>query len=114
MPEDTTNQKLEREVAEIKHDMKEVLSILSGNPKVVGDQGITGRILVSETRLDTIEDWKLKKADYVVEDHFDLRNRVKSLEDLNIKNGVFNKWTAYIIGAVAGMALTKILSLIFS
>lgn len=61
MPEETTNQKLEREVAEIKHDMKEVLSILSGNPKVIGDQGITGRILVSETKLDSIEDWKKKR-----------------------------------------------------
>lgn len=105
---------LKQEVSEIRHDMKEVLSILSGNPKVVGDQGITGRLLVSETKIEAIEDWKLKKADYVVEDHFDLRARVKSLEDFNNKNSVASKWAYYVAALFAGAALGKIVDWIFS
>ena len=114
MAEDTAMQKLEREVSEIRNDMKEVLSILSGNPKIKGDEGVTGRMLVTENRLDNIEDWRLKKADYVVEDHFDLRARVKSLEDFNNKNSVASKWAYYVAALFAGAALGKIVDWIFS
>ena len=86
MENETITKKWEKEVSEIRNDMKEVLSILSGNPKIKGDEGLAGRILVSETRTDAIEEWKLQKADYVVEDHFDVKNRLKALEDFNNKN----------------------------
>lgn len=101
---------LEKDISEINSNMKEVLSILSGNPKVAGDQGITGRLLVSETRIDAIEDWKLKKADYVVEDHFDLKARIKGLEDLNNKNSVANNWAKYLAAAFIGAVLTKLIT----
>lgn len=114
MADETVTASLQREVSEIKHDMKEVLSILSGNPKIKGDEGITGRILVSETRIDNIEDWRLKKADYVVEDHFDLKERVKVIEDFNNKNSIANNWAKYLAAALLGALITKGLGLLIT
>ncbi|HRQ17693.1 MAG TPA: hypothetical protein PL085_11495 [Agriterribacter sp.] len=110
MSDETVTASLQREVSEIKHDMKEVLSILSGNPKIKGDEGVTGRILKNENRIETIEDWKLKKADYVVEDHIDLKKRVKDLEDLNNKNTVANNWAKYLAAAFIGAIVSKLIS----
>ena len=105
MADETEIKKLERVVNQIDSNMKEVLSILSGNPKVKGDEGVTGRILVLETRIDAIDDWKLKKADHVVEDHFDIKDRVKGLEDFNNKNSVANNWAKYLAAALLGAVI---------
>ncbi|MGN6436886.1 MAG: hypothetical protein ACTHMM_10150 [Agriterribacter sp.] len=105
---------VKQDMGTVKGDVREILNILSGNPKVTGDRGITGRILDTENRVEDIEEWKLKKADYVVEDYRLTKDRVAAIEKQQDKQKLFSRPTAYILGAIGGAILTKLLTWLFS
>ena len=69
-------QQLSKDVTTIKDDMKEALTILSGNRKVVGDNGIAGRLLEVEKE---VED--LQRMAYIREDYPKTKARIAKLEE---------------------------------